>query len=155
MTIRVLVADDDDDFRSALADVLDADERFSVVGAAVDGDDAVEQASRTAPAVVLLDVRMPAGGPAAAARLRALPEPPVVVAVSAETGSSGIAAMLRAGATGYLAKGALGLRLPDLVARAAAGETVLEVPGGEELLQQLAAERADGPSDEPRAPDVP
>lgn len=148
MAIRVLVADDDDDFRSAIADVLDADERFSVVGTAADGEDAVEQALETAPAVVLLDVRMPGGGALAATRLRALPDPPVVVAVSAETGSSGVVAMLRAGATGYLAKGALGQRLPDLVARAATGERVLDVPGAEEALHQLLGREDAAPPDD-------
>ncbi|MFC4785697.1 response regulator [Nocardioides sp. MAHUQ-72] len=136
--IRVLVADDDADFRGALAEVLEADRRFSVVGKAACGDEAIALARELRPDVVLLDVRMPGGGPEAARSLTTGGAPyPTVVAVSAQTGASGVVDMLRAGAVGYLAKGRLGAQLPDLVARAAGGEVVLAVPGAVEALRQM------------------
>ena len=55
--------------------------------------------------------------------------------------------MLRAGVSGYLAKGSLG-RLPDLVARCADGEVVLAVPGGVDALREVLAS---GPEEPPTA----
>lgn len=146
VTFRVVVADDDVSVRSALRDVLDADHRFHVVGLAASGGELALVAAETRPDVVLMDVRMPDGGVAAArAVLRRLhaddgnrrgSPPPTVIAVSAHIGVALVVAMMRAGATGFLAKGRLG-ELPDLVARCAAGEVVLAVPSGAEALRQL------------------
>lgn len=141
--IRVVVADDDDDMRSALLDVLSADPRFDVVGSAATGVELMALAGDSRPSVVLLDVRMPGGGVEAAAALTSAPNPPVVVAVSANTEVATVLAMLRAGASGYLGKGRLGASLPDLVARCAAGELHLAVPNGPSILRHLAT-GADG-----------
>jgi DNA-binding NarL/FixJ family response regulator len=142
--IRVVIADDDAMVRGALSEVLQADPRFSVVGTAADGDELVRVVDVTAPDVVLLDVRMPGGGPLAATALAAgrpgragRGDAPLVIAVSAHTGSTSVLAMLRAGAVGYLAKGGLSGALPDLVARCAGGEVVLAVPSGGDALRQL------------------
>jgi DNA-binding NarL/FixJ family response regulator len=135
---RVVVADDDDLMRSALADALDGDPRFEVVASAADGRDLTALVARTGADVVLLDVRMEDGGPAAARRLTSVPaHPPVVVAVSAEANAAQVLEMLRAGATGYLAKGRLGGSLPDLVARCAGGEVLLAVPTAGVALRRL------------------
>jgi DNA-binding NarL/FixJ family response regulator len=140
--IRVAVADDDPDFRGALVDVLNADPRFTVVGAAATGNELVEIARDHRPDLVVLDVRMPDGGPAAARALREASAEwdfpvPVVVALTAQSAVSTVMAMLREGARGYLAKGRVDLDLPDLLARSAAGEVVLAVPGAAEALKQL------------------
>ncbi|GAB3774253.1 DNA-binding NarL/FixJ family response regulator [Nocardioides ginsengisegetis] len=155
--IRVVVADDDLSFRGALVDVLEDDPRFVVVGIAGTGDELMQLVDRQDPDVVLLDIRMPGGGPEAARRLTRTVDPatggstgPVVVAVSAQVGANGILAMLRAGATGYLGKGRLGAQLPDLVARTLEGEVVLAVPGAVDALRQLLA---DAPA--PTTSDVP
>jgi len=139
--IRVVIADDDVGIRSALEDVLDADPRFSVVGSVATGQELRTVARAVAPHVVLLDIRMPGGGPEAARALLedGLPDgrrPLVVIAVSAHTAVTNVVSMLRAGAVGYLAKGRLAA-LPDLVARCAEGEVVLAVPGAAEALRQL------------------
>ena len=133
---RVVIADDDDAVRDALDEVLEADPRFTVVGLAVTGNELQEVALTTLPDLVLLDVRMPGGGAHAARTLLASPSPPVVIAVSADTGTSTVVAMMRAGAVGYLAKGSLSA-LPDLVARCVDGEVVLAVPSAAEALLQL------------------
>ncbi|MGZ6741057.1 MAG: response regulator [Nocardioides sp.] len=148
---RVVVADDDRAFRGALVEVLSDDARYVVVGEAGTGEELLAVAERTRPDLVLLDVRMPGGGPEAARRLTRPGGPdagphaggssgPVVIAVSAHVGASGILAMLRAGATGYLAKGRLGDRLPEIVARMLDGELVLAAPGGIDALRQLLAD---------------
>lgn len=138
--IRVLIGDDDDTFREALTDVLDADSRFEIVGTAASGAELVELAAITTADIALVDVRMPTGGPWAASALAdpgAAWAPLTVVAVSADTGVGTVVSMLRAGATGYLAKGSLGSQLPDLVARCASGEAIFAVPGSAEALRKL------------------
>lgn len=135
--IRVVIADDDDGVRAALHDVLDADDRFLVVGTAADGDDLARTVEAARPDVVLLDVRMPGGGEAAARSLTGIPGGPVVVAVSASTEIGTVVSMLRAGATGYLAKGKLGAMLPEMVARCAEGQVMLAVPNAATALRSL------------------
>lgn len=154
--LRVLVADDDASIRGALHEVLDADERFTVVGVVASGEELLAAAGDLHPDVVLLDVRMPGGGAPAVRALLGRPgpdagsdpaarsTPPVVVAVSAHTGASVVVSMVRAGATGYLAKGRLAA-LPDLLARCGSGEVVLAVPSAADALRQLFGEV--GPAD--------
>ena len=145
--VRVLIADDECIIREALCDVLDADPRFEVVGLASSAEELRARAEMLRPDVVLVDVRMPGGGEAAARAVLTLPTPdvdrigtraapPVVVAVSGHTGPAVVAAMLRAGVSGYLAKGSLG-HLPDMVARCAHGEVVLAVPGAVDALREV------------------
>ena len=157
--VRVLIADDEHIIREALRDVLDADPRFEVVGLAASADELQPLALRLRPDIVLVDVRMPGGGEAAARAVLTLPPPdadrpageaagrtraalPVVIAVSAHTGTAVVAAMLRAGVSGYLAKGSLS-HLPDLVARCADGEVVLAVPGAAEALREVTSGAVD------------
>jgi CheY-like chemotaxis protein len=110
---------------SALVGALEDDSRFIVVATAVTGPEAERVARRTSPDVVLLDVRMPGGGAAAARAITALPRPPVVVAVSAYSSPAAVEEMLASGAVGYLTKGRIGHLLPDLVVRCVGGEVVL------------------------------
>ena len=138
--IRVVIADDDDDMRAALHDVLDADGRFLVIGTASTSDALLHLAACEQPDVVLVDVRMPGGGIAAATALSELREPPVIIAVSASTEPSTVISMLRAGATGYLAKGRIGHSLPELVARCADGQVMLAVPHAARVLRTMAVD---------------
>jgi DNA-binding NarL/FixJ family response regulator len=133
--VRVLVADDHAGMLDALVAVLQADSRFVVAGTATTGDDAYGLAARHPVDVVLLDVHMPGGGPAAAERIATLPNPPVVVAVSAQPGAGIVEEMLRAGAAGYLMKGRMGEAFPDLLLRCLGGEVVLETPSAAGVLR--------------------
>jgi DNA-binding NarL/FixJ family response regulator len=140
--IRVAVADDDSIFRSALIEVLESDPRFEVVGAVSNGEDLVRLACDTRPDLVVLDVRMPDGGPVAARALRESAQGwgtpgPVVVALTAQSTVTTVVEMLREGAGAYLVKGRVGTELPDLLVRSAAGEVVLAVPTGAEALRHL------------------
>lgn len=56
---RVLIADDEDLMRAGLTELLAADPEIEIIGQASTGREAVEQARRLAPDVVLMDVRMP------------------------------------------------------------------------------------------------
>ena len=136
MTIKVVVADDDARVRGALIALLRTDRRFAVVAELSDGTTLVETVRRTRPDVVLLDVRMPGGGVAAAHALQAGP-PVVIVAISAETSPTVVAEMVRAGANGYLAKGHLDADLPESVVRCVNGEVLLAVPTASQALRRL------------------
>ena len=59
MTVRVLIADDDDLMRAGLKAVLSSDDEIEVMGEAGDGRSAIQQARAGRPDVVLMDVRMP------------------------------------------------------------------------------------------------
>lgn len=136
--IRVAVADDDAVFRGALVDVLGAEPGFTIVLTATTGAGLADLVVEARPDVVVLDVRMPEGGPDAvraiiAARTRA----PAVVAVSADSGSHTVRSMVRAGVVGYLVKGRIGAALPDLLTRVAAGEVVLAVPCAAQVMAEL------------------
>ncbi len=139
--IRVALADDDTSVREALTHVLGMDPRFTVVGAVAHGEDLAALVVETRPDVVLIDVRMPQGGPAAAKAVRELTHDwspaPVIVALTAQSDAATVLSMLHAGGAGFLMKGNVGADLPDFVARAAAGEVILAVPSGAEALKRL------------------
>ena len=145
MTIRVAVGDDDAAFRLAAVGLLEADPRIDVVGVAADGHELLDLASSTQLDVILIDVRMPAGGADGAralAQQAAVPgrTQPLVVALTAETSPDVIESMLRAGAVGYFAKGRIGSALGDLVARVYHGEVIVAAPTAGLALRRLVRE---------------
>ena len=140
--VRVLIADDHPQMLSALVSALEADGRFEVVATATTGREAIRLAGELGVDVALLDVRMPTGGASAVAEMAALTPPPVIVAISADTHASTVASIVGAGATGYLAKGRIGERLPEVIARCAQGEVVLATTSGAEALRWLLNGRA-------------
>ena len=114
MIVRVLIADDDPLIRDVLRDVLDDEPDLQVVAVAADAREAVELAEQHAPAVVVLDVRMPfGGGHAAAAEIIQRAPGTRILAFSAYTDAGAVDEMRRAGVTDYLAKG---VRNTELVA---------------------------------------
>lgn len=136
-TIRVVVADDDETMRRAIVDVLNAHGGFAVVGAVATGAHLPDLVAETRAELVVLDVRMPSGGAAAARALREQDPHTVVVAVSASNDVSTVAAMFRAGATGFLAKGHLGTTFADDLMRCSGGQVMIAVPQGLQVLRAL------------------
>ena len=107
MTCRVLVADDHPLFREGLTAGLAALPDVEVVGEAADGREAVELTLALRPDVVVMDLHMPRMGGVEATRMLAREAPEVVVLVlTMVEGDSSVLAALRAGARGYLLKGA-------------------------------------------------
>jgi DNA-binding NarL/FixJ family response regulator len=103
---RVLIADDDPVMRMLLSAVIDAAPDLDLVAAAEDATQAVELARAHAPDVVLLDVEMPGGGGAHAAReIKATHPGTKVLALSAHETGPARDAMHAAGADGYVVKG--------------------------------------------------
>ena len=123
--IRLLLADDHPAFRRGLELMLDDVDDVEVVGRAATGAEAVELGAQLSPDVVLMDLRMPdLDGIEATRRLvQHDPVPAVVVLTMFEDGESVIAAM-RAGALGYLLKGAEQDEIERAVRAAAAGEVI-------------------------------
>lgn len=133
---RAVVAEDDDDVRAALARALDSDPRFETVAEVAHAHGLAELALSNRADVVLMDVRMPGGGPEAARAVHEVGRA-VVVAVSAESSPSVVLSMITAGAQGYLAKDRLGTALPELVCRCLKGEVILAVPTAGVVLRRL------------------
>jgi DNA-binding NarL/FixJ family response regulator len=105
--LRVLVADDSADFREGIRALLSSVDGLELVGEAVDGDAAVAGALDVQPDVVLMDLHMPGrnGIDATRAIVSAAPHIAVLVLTMHEDDESVFSAV-RAGARGYLVKGA-------------------------------------------------
>jgi diguanylate cyclase (GGDEF)-like protein len=106
-SIRLLIADDDPAIRLTMSALVEREPGFELVGEAEDTAQAVEMTARRRPDVVLLDVSMPGGGGVRAAMeiLEASPDVKIV-ALSADDSPGAQYDMSRAGAVGYLVKGA-------------------------------------------------
>jgi len=106
-SIRVLIADDHPFFRDGLRVLLEAAPDMEVAGEAADTDEAVSLAAELAPDVVLMDLRMRGSGGIDATRqiLERNPSVGVLVVTMVEEDET-IVAAIRAGARGYLLKGA-------------------------------------------------
>jgi DNA-binding NarL/FixJ family response regulator len=112
--IRVLIADDDPVMRMVLGAIAGREPDLELAGEAEDAEQAIVLAAELKPDIVLLDVDMPGGGGAHAARgIRAQLPHVELLALSAHTSEHERAEMLAAGATGYVVKGAP----PDEIAR--------------------------------------
>jgi two-component system, NarL family, nitrate/nitrite response regulator NarL len=101
---RVLVADDHAPTREDIRVAVEADPRFTVVALAGDAAEAVQAALRERPDVVLLDMRMPGGGAAAAWEITARLPGARAVMLTVSRSDEDLFAALRAGASGYLLK---------------------------------------------------
>lgn len=107
MTVRILIADDERLIRAGYQMILGSEPDLDVIGEAADGVEAVEQAKRLQPDVVLMDVRMPRLDGIAATRAIVATEPaPAVLVVTTFDLDEYVFQALRAGATGFLLKDA-------------------------------------------------
>jgi DNA-binding NarL/FixJ family response regulator len=140
--IRVVVADDHPVFRRGLVGVLTEDPDVEVVGEASDGDEVTQVATDSMPDVVLMDLHMaPTGGVEATRRLAEQHPEVAVLVLSMLDDDESVHAALRAGARGYLVKGADGERIVEAVRAVAAGEAVFGTDVAGRILGVLSAER--------------
>jgi DNA-binding NarL/FixJ family response regulator len=104
--IRVIVADDDEDIRELLADMIRRDESVELVGTAEDASSAIELAEQEKPDVAVLDWMMPkGGGPKAASEIKTRLEEIRIVGISAGDSVSASLQMGTTGAVAFLEKG--------------------------------------------------
>ena len=133
-TIRVLIADDHAVFREGLRAVLGSEPGMSVVGEAATGNGVVESAAELRPDVILMDIQMPGINGIEATRriLSANPNIGVVVLTMFEDDDSVFSAM-RAGARGYVLKGADPSEILKVLRAVAGGEAYF----GPEIARRL------------------
>ncbi|MEW2549148.1 response regulator transcription factor [Streptomyces sp. NPDC047002] len=143
MTIRVLLADDQALLRSAFRVLVDSEPDMEVVAEAADGAEAVALARSERADVVLMDIRMPGTDGLAATRM-----------ISADPGLAGVHVVmlttfevdeyvvqsLRAGASGFLGKGAEPMELLNAIRIAAAGEALLSPAATKGLIASFLAQ---------------
>ncbi|TMG69198.1 MAG: response regulator transcription factor [Chloroflexi bacterium] len=135
---RVLVVDDQTLFRTGLTSLLGEDERVEVVGQAVDGAEAVKQAAKLKPDVVLMDIKMPNVDGIEATRqiVELVPGIKVLILTTFETDSQVIQA-LKAGASGYVLKDSSAAAIVSSIVAVMSGEKVMASAVANRVLDML------------------
>ncbi|KOG31862.1 MULTISPECIES: response regulator [Streptomyces] len=145
MTIRVLLADDQALLRSAFKVLVDSEPDMEVVGEAPDGAEAVALARSERPDVVLMDIRMPGTDGLAATRMITadpeLSDVRIVMLTTFEVDEY-VVQSLRAGASGFLGKGAEPDELLGAIRIAHAGEALLSPAATKGLIATFLAQGA-------------
>lgn len=123
MSVRLLVVDDHEVIRTGLKSLL-AGSDIEVVAEAATGKEAIEQADKSRPDVILLDIRMPDGdGLAALEKLRGVVPDSRVVMLSTYDNPTYVARAVALGASDYVLKGASREDLIATIMAAAVGES--------------------------------
>jgi len=140
--IRVLVADDHPVFRYGMRALLASEPDTELVGEATDGEEAIELAAKVQPDVILMDLNMPGLGGIEATRriLEESPDTGILMLTMFEEDDSVFAAM-RAGAHGYVLKGADGAETLRAIRAVAKGEAIFSPTIARRLMQYFAAPR--------------
>jgi DNA-binding NarL/FixJ family response regulator len=147
--VRVLLVDDHPVVRRGVRDLLAHGGRFTVVGEAGTGEEAVRQARELAPDMVVMDLGMPgAGGIEAMRRITAENDGVKVLAFTAEEEDESLLDVLQAGGSGVVRKATAHRDLIAALEAVADGQVFLDRGGSQALLRQVRA----GPR---RAPDDP
>lgn len=143
MTIRVLLADDQTLLRSAFRVLVDSEPDMEVVGEAADGAEAVALAGSAKADVVLMDIRMPGTDGLTATRMISA-DPDLagvhVVMLTTFEVDEYVVQSLRAGASGFLGKGAEPVELLNAIRIAAAGEALLSPAATKGLIASFLAQ---------------
>lgn len=139
-SISVIVADDHDVVRRGIRSLLATIDDIEVIAEAATGDQTVVLATELVPDVVLLDLQMPGGHGLDATRqiTATLPSVAVVILTMYDDADS-IDAALRAGARGYLLKGAPQHDVVHAIRAASRGHVILGPGAAERLLERLSS----------------
>ncbi len=144
--VRVLIADDHPVFRNGLRALLASAPEMEVVGEATTGDEAVALAASAQPDVALMDLQMPGmGGIEATRRILDVSPHIRVLVVTMFDDEDSVFAALRAGARGYLLKGASPREMLRAIAAVGDGEAIFSPAIAQRLLDFFAASRTAAP----------
>ena len=139
MSIRVLIADDEDMVRAGFRLVLAREDDIQVVGEAVDGKQAVAEARRLSPDVVLMDIRMPVmDGIEATRRIAGATDATRVVVLTTFDEDAYVYGALQAGASGFLLKYAPADDLLAAIRVVAGGDAMLAPSVTRRLIVEFA-----------------
>jgi DNA-binding NarL/FixJ family response regulator len=139
VTIRVVVADDQEVVRAGFAALLETQADVTVVGTAADGEEAVRVCAEHRPDVVLMDVRMPTmDGIEATRRIASADGGPRVLVLTTFDLDEYVYDALGAGASGFLLKDAAAETLFEAVRVVAAGEALLAPAITRKLIGEFA-----------------
>ncbi len=145
-TIRVLIVDDHPLFRDGIRALLDSLPETEPVGEASDGKTAVDLAVALKPDVVLMDLQLPVVHGIEATRRIVSTDPDIAVLVlSMSDDDESVFAAMRAGARGYVLKGADHDELHRAIVAAAAGEAIFGPGVARRLMALFTAPRTRGP----------
>jgi two-component system, NarL family, response regulator LiaR len=146
--IRILLVDDHAVVREGLRGFLELQDEFEIVGEAEDGQEAIREAERLRPDVILMDLVMPGldGVGAMRALRESLPEARVIVLTSFADDDRLLPA-IQAGAAGYLLKDAQPAELARAVRAAHAGEALLDPSVAARLVDAIAEAPGSDPSE--------
>jgi DNA-binding NarL/FixJ family response regulator len=138
MSIRVLIADDHAVVRDGLSLVLSQLDGFDVVGEAATGDEAVKQAVILQPDVILMDIQMPGlDGIEATRQITNLAPSVAVLMLSMYSDEAAAVGAMRAGARGYLLKGARHADVAAALNAVVAGQAIFGQGVADVLLAQI------------------
>ncbi len=155
MTIRVLIADDQELVRTGLSMIVDAQPGIEVVGQAVNGVEAVEMARALRPDVCLFDIRMPELDGIAATEILAGPNvehPMAIVVITTFDLDEYVHGALKAGARGFLLKDAGPDLLMQAINAAANGDALIAPSVTVRLLSTFASRSQKAPTEQPVEP---
>jgi DNA-binding NarL/FixJ family response regulator len=138
--IRVLIADDHPVVREGLVTILKSEKDIKVVAEAADGKETCELYNELAPDVLLLDLRMPEkDGLQVITELMSHGEPkPRVIVMTTYESEGDVRRALKAGAKGYLVKGADPQQIREAVRKVAAGQALLQPEIASKLAESMA-----------------
>jgi DNA-binding NarL/FixJ family response regulator len=144
MTVRVLIADDEEMIRAGLRILVESDPAFEVVGEASDGAEALSLVRSLKPDVVLMDVRMPgvSGIDATMHIVSKVPDPPKILVITTFENDEYVYAALQAGASGFLLKRARPAELLQAIRLVAQGDSLLFPAAIRQLVTSFGATRA-------------
>ncbi len=136
--IRLLLVDDHEMVRNGVRAFFEAHPDFEVVGEAASGAEAVEQAARLVPDVVLMDLIMPGmDGVEATRQVKKVSPRSQIVVLTSYHEDEHIFPALKAGAISYILKDVKMAELADAARRAAAGEATLHPRVASRVVQEL------------------